>query len=189
MDETIAPQIKENDDRVLKEYPHLPMTEHLSFRAIEKEDLKKICTLPQSSEELFFMFPKAEYPLTCSQLETTVQNRFASTVFLYDEEIAGFANFYEVEENQYCSIGNVIVGSRFRNQGIGEFIIKTMEQTGVEKYNASTFRMSCFNTNTQALLLYSKLGYKPYGIEKRINSENKSFALIKLKKDMNGTGF
>lgn len=144
----------------------------------------KICALPQSSEELFYMSPRTEYPLNTDQLEASIKNRFSSTVFLYEEEIVAFANFYEVEENQYCSIGNVIVNSGFRNQGIGEFVIKTMEHIGIEKYNVSEFHMSCFNTNTNALLLYSKLGYKPYEIEKRINSGNRTFTLIKLKREI-----
>ena len=158
------------------------MIEKLFYRAVEKNDLQKICALSQSSEELFFMSPKTEHPLSTGQLEASLKNRFASTVFLYDEEIVAFANFYEVEENQYCSIGNVIVNSGFRNLGIGEFVIKTMENIGIEKYNVSEFHMSCFSTNTNALLLYSKLGYKPYEIEKRINSENRALALIKLKR-------
>lgn len=159
------------------------MVEKLFYRPVEKGDLKKICALPQSSEELFFMSPKTAYPLSVDQLESSIKNRFASTVFLYNEEIVAFANFYEVEENQYCAIGNVIVNSSFRNQGIGEFVIKTMEHIAIEKYNVSEFHMSCFNTNTNALLLYSKLGYTPYEIKKRVNSENKRFALIKLKRE------
>lgn len=158
------------------------MIEKLSYRTVEKHDFETICKLPQNPEELFFMFPKAAYPLTVSQLESAVKNRFDSTVILCDGEIAGFANFYEVKENEYCSIGNVIVKSGYRNKGIGQFLIKTMEGIGIEKYNVSEFRLSCFNTNTNGILLYAKLGYKPYEIEKRINSGNETFALLKMKR-------
>jgi len=158
------------------------MIEKLSHRTIEKRDFETICSFPQNLEELFFMFPKAEYPLTVNQLETAVENRFDSTVILYDKEIVGFANFYEINRNDYCSIGNVIVKSSFRKKGIGRFLIETMESIGVEKYNVSEFRLSCFNTNTNGLLLYSKLGYEPYEIEERINRENEILALIKMKR-------
>lgn len=90
----------------------------LSYRPFETIDIEEICKLPQSEEELFFMFPKAEYPLTTKQLGVAVNNRSDSTVIFLDEEIVGFANFYEVKENEYCSIGNVIIDSHFRRRGI-----------------------------------------------------------------------
>ena len=161
------------------------MDENLSYRAVEYGDFEKICKLPQNAEDLFFMFPKAEYPFTENQLEAAVNSRLDSTVILFDEKIVGFANFYEVVEQQYCSIGNVIVDSSHRSIGFGEFIIKTMESIGVEKYNVQEFHVSCFNTNTKGLLLYSKLGYKPYETERRVNKENEACVLIKLKRDIN----
>ena len=39
-------------------------TNYLSHRTVEVSNLKKLCQLPKDEEELFFMFPKAEYPLT-----------------------------------------------------------------------------------------------------------------------------
>lgn len=158
------------------------MIKELEHRPVEKRDFEQICQFPQNAEELFFMFPKAEYPFTLSQLETAVGNRFDSTVALQDEEVIGFANFYETKENHHCSIGNVIVNPKFRNQGIGEFLIKTMERIGIEKYKVSEIHLSCFNTNTNGILLYSKLGYKPYAVEKWIDKENKPTALIELKR-------
>lgn len=158
------------------------MIKELKHRPVEKRDFKQICQFPQNAEELFFMFPKAEYPFTLSQLETAVRNRFDSTVALQGEEVVGFANFYEIKENHHCSIGNVIVNPKFRNQGIGESLIKTMESIGIEKYKVSEMHLSCFNTNTNGILLYSKLGYKPYAVEKWIDKENKPIALIELKR-------
>lgn len=158
------------------------MTKILSYRAVNTNDLNKICTFPLNEEELFFMFPKARYPLTIDQLEATINSRTDSTVILFNKKIVGFANFYEVKEKQYCSIGNVIVNSEFRNHGIGTFLIQTMEQIAIKKYNAPEIHISCFNTNTNGILLYSKLGYKPYDIEKWSNPQSESMALIRLKK-------
>lgn len=153
----------------------------LSYRTANPTDLGTICSLPQNAEELFFMFPKVEYPLTVNQLEAAINNRYDSTVILLNEEVVGFANFYEVQENQYCSIGNAIINSNYRNQGIGTFLIKTMEQIAIEKYNVSEIHLSCFNTNTKGILLYTKLGYVPYEIEKRIDKAENPIALIKMK--------
>ena len=157
-------------------------TNYLSHRTVEVSDLKRICQFPKDEEELFFMFPKAEYPLTERQLEFAINSRFDSTVILFNNIIVGFANFYEVRESQYCAIGNVIVSPCFRNRGVGTFLINAMEDIGKKKYNVSELHLSCFDANTSGLLLYTKLGYKPYEIEKYINKENEVSALIELKK-------
>lgn len=156
----------------------------LSFRSIADNDLGTICQLPQNKEELFFMFPKADYPLSVEQLEAVMANRSDSTVILLDNKIVGFANFYEVKDNEYCSIGNVIVSSYFRNNGIGKYLIETMESIALKKYNVREIHISCFNMNTKGILLYSKLGYIPYEIEERLNKEESKVALIKMKKEM-----
>lgn len=158
------------------------MINALSYRPIKISDLEKICQLPQNKEELFFMFPKANYPLSVEQLQAVLESRSDSSVILLDNEVAGFANFYEIKENEYCSIGNVIVSSGSRNQGIGTFLIKTMEQIAVEKYSVIELRLSCFNTNTNGILLYSKLGYVPYKIEERVDKSENQIALIKMRK-------
>jgi len=153
----------------------------LSYRSANPTDFEAICKLPQNAEELFFMFPKAEYPLTRVQLEVTIKDRFDPVVVLMNDNIVGFANFYEVVENQYCSIGNVIVSSEYRNLGIGTFLIRTMKQIAIEKYKVKELHLSCFNTNTNGILLYTKLGYVPYEIEKRIDKNGNQIPLIKMK--------
>ena len=129
-----------------------------------------------------FMFPKADFPLTINQLKNTIKDRFDSTVVLFNNEVVGFANFYEVKKSQYASIGNVVIDANYRNLGIGKYLIHTMEQIAIEKYGISRLYLSCFNTNTKGILLYSKLGYMPCKIEKWLNFQNESLALIKMKK-------
>ena len=160
------------------------MSFKLSFRSAQTSDLEKVCQLPQNKEESFFMFPKADYPLSEKQLEAVMANRSDSTVILLDNEIVGFANFYEVKENNYCSIGNVIVNSYFRNKGIGKYLIETMESIALEKYNVREMYISCFNMNTKGILLYSKLGYISYEIEERLDKEGRKVALIKMKRSL-----
>jgi hypothetical protein len=36
----------------------------LTHRPIEEKDIPVVCGFPQSEDELFFMFPKASYPLS-----------------------------------------------------------------------------------------------------------------------------
>ncbi|WP_270561394.1 5'-methylthioadenosine/S-adenosylhomocysteine nucleosidase [Bacteroides cellulosilyticus] len=63
-------------------------------------------------------------------------------------------------------------------------ISERMEQIAVEKYNVSEIHLSCFNTNTKGILLYSKLGYTPYEFEKWLSPKNESLALIKMKRSL-----
>lgn len=156
--------------------------EKLTYRELHPNDLEILCQLPQNKQELFFMCPKADYPLTTAQLKEIVKDRFEPTVVLLDNEIVGFANFYEVKEKQHCVIGNVIVSSRFRRCGIGTFLITVMENIGRQKYEVPEIHLACFNENTNGLLLYTRLGYVPYEIEKRTTTDGNPSALIKMKK-------
>lgn len=153
-------------------------------REVIPGDLAIICNFPQNENELFYMFPKAVFPLTVDQLKSSVDNRFDSTVVTVENDVAGFANFYEVKTHQYCSIGNVIVNPKYRGKGIATFLINVMENKAITKYKAKEVHISCFNLNIAGLLLYSKLGYIPYNIEK-INAPNSQpVALIKMKKEV-----
>lgn len=160
------------------------MNSSLSYRPVKVRDFERICQFPQNESELFFMFPKAKYPLTVAQLRETVKERFDSTVILFGDEVAGFANFYDKADNKYCCIGNVIVNADFRNRGFGRFLIEVMERIAIEKYKVTELRLSCFNTNTQGILLYSALGYFPYGIERIVTPQKECLALIELKKEI-----
>ncbi len=66
----------------------------LSHRGVHADDVARICSFPQSAEELYFLFPKATYPLTPEQLRRAIEQRFDSTVVLLDDQVCGFANFY-----------------------------------------------------------------------------------------------
>ena len=56
-----------------------------------------------------------------------------------------------------------------------------MEQIAIERYNVSEIHLSCFNANTNGILHYTKLGYIPYEVEKRIDKIENQVALIKMK--------
>lgn len=70
------------------------------------------------------MFPKADYPLSPQQLIEAMKQRFECIIALCNNEIVGYANFYEVIKGKYCSIGNMIVNPNYRNQGVATFLIK-----------------------------------------------------------------
>jgi len=69
------------------------MIQTYKHREIASEDIAIICNFPRDENELFFMYPKAIFPLTIDQLKSSIDSRFDSTVILYEETITGFANF------------------------------------------------------------------------------------------------
>lgn len=60
---------------------------------VAAKDIPVICAFPRDEEELFFMFPKANWPLTPAQLQASIDSRADSTVVEEAGSVLGFANF------------------------------------------------------------------------------------------------
>jgi RimJ/RimL family protein N-acetyltransferase len=153
----------------------------LAHREVRTNEVPRICTFPQSAEELYFLFPKATHPLTAEQLQRAIDQRFDSTVVLDDGEVCGFANFYVREVGGTCAIGNVVVAPEARGKGAGRFLIETMATKALRKHGAREVKISCFNGNVAGLLLYSKLGFVPYAVERRLDPAGSRVALIHMR--------
>ena len=109
----------------------------LSHRPVTENDLQIICGFPQNASELFFLFPKADFPLAPSQLQEAIAQRSDSTVVELDNEVVAFANFYRSETDGVCSIGNVIVSPAARGRGVGSYLIKHMAHLAFSKHLAA----------------------------------------------------
>lgn len=153
----------------------------LSHRHVRPADVPRICAFPQSAEELYYLFPKATFPLTPEQLQRAIDQRFDSTVVLLAGEVAGFANFYVREKGGACAIGNVVVAPAARGQGVGRYLIETMATKALREHEAREVRISCFNGNVAGLLLYAKLGFAPYAVERRLDPAGARVALIHMR--------
>lgn len=159
----------------------------LSHRPVAEKDIQLICDFPQNEDELFFLFPKAEFPLTPSQLQDAIAQRLDSTVVELDGEVVAFANFYRWETGGICSIGNVIVSPATRGRGVGRYLIEQMTILAFSKHLATEVTVSCFNQNVAGLLLYPKLGFQPYAIEERKSRKGNPVALIHMRLPRNAT--
>ena len=149
-----------------------------TFRPVCPTDLSIICSFPQGPQELYFMFPKAVYPLTPSQLQAAIDQRHEATVILEDDEVRGFANFNIFEPGIRCGIGNVIVSSEYRNHGIGRALVNEMVRKAFTDYDAQTVELSCFNENVPGLLFYPKLGFQPVSLDERLDWTGKTVVSI-----------
>ncbi len=149
-------------------------------RPLEDKDLEHICTFPQTEEELFYMFPRAYYPLMPEQLLEVARSRHDSTVVIADGCVAGYGNFIEVKQGDYCSIGNIITEPSARKKGVASYLIRVFVDMAFQRYSANYVRISCFNNNTPGLLLYHKLHFRPAELEERRTLDGGRVALIHM---------
>lgn len=154
----------------------------LTHRPVEEKDLPVICGFPQSAEELFYLFPRATFPLLPAQLRQAIGQRSDPTVVERAGAVVAFANFYRWETGGSCTIGNVIVSPTARGCGVGRSLIEQMVALAAAKHRASEVRVSCFNSNIGGLLLYEKLGFQPYALEERPGRQGERVALIHLRR-------
>jgi RimJ/RimL family protein N-acetyltransferase len=138
-----------------------------SLRPVKVEDFPAICFMPLNEEELYYMFPSANYPLTPEQMEQALKTREKPTVILDENHtVIGYANFYGREKGVHCWLGNVIVAPECRGTGAAEFLIRSMMDIAKNELTVPTLKLVCHHTNPRALFFYTKLGFKPFGIKK-----------------------
>lgn len=152
----------------------------MQSRQVRESDIPKICLLPESAEELFYFFPKAAFPLSEEEVNRSIAERSDSTVIELNGRVVAFANFYRWGLER-CSIGNVVVASSVRGEGVASYLIKHMTKLAFEKHKAQEVTVSCFNQNIGGLLLYKRLGFRPYDLEERIDNNGKRVVLIHMK--------
>lgn len=153
----------------------------LYFRLISEPEIAIICSWVNNPDELFYFFPKANFPLTTEQLAGAIAQRTFSTVAVLDNQVIAFANFYQWQMHGACAIGNVIVSPNFRQQGVARSLINHMCELAFKHYMATEVTISCFNHNTAGLLLYPQLGFQPFAVEARTDKLGHPVALIHMR--------
>ncbi|MCH8497041.1 MAG: GNAT family N-acetyltransferase [Marinobacter sp.] len=153
----------------------------MELRAAAEQDYPAIVRLLSNKSDLFRVYPKGQHPFTTDQLRALAQCREALTVVAHQGEIIGFANLYNVIPDASAFIGNVIVAPQARGQGVGRLLVSYMAQQAICRFQVREIRISVFNDNTAAILLYSSLGFVPHGVEVRHNPEGQTMALIHMR--------
>ena len=161
---------------------------HLTHRPVRPDDIPGICSFPQSPAELFYMFPKASYPLSPAQLNDAIAQRSGSTVVEGNGTVLAFANFYKAEHGGVCALGNVVVAPAARGQGVARYLVTAMIELARQQFAAREVWVSCFNHNTAGLLLYPQLGFVPFGIEERQAWDGSRVALVQMKQVLSQPG-
>lgn len=150
-------------------------------RPLEEKDIPAVCALPQNADELFYMFPRATWPLTAAQLKDALEERSDSTVVELNGELVGYANFSLAHFRGRCSLGNVIIAPQARGKGVGGYLIGCMTDLAFDKHEAKELTASCYNHNVPGLLFYPRLGFKPFAVEEKRDKRGARVALIHLR--------
>jgi len=153
----------------------------MEIRKATAEDFEAIVRLVPSKDELFLVYPKGTYPFTVEQVRYLSEVRKELTVVEREGEIVGFANLYDLESHKWAFIGNVVISRALRGTGLGQKLVDHMVRMAFKKYGSAETRISVFNENTPALLLYVGLGFRPYSIEARQDPAGRRVALIHMR--------
>ncbi len=156
------------------------ISEHLRFRPAVEEDYPAIGGLVTSQEELFFVYPRGNYPLDVGQIRILARKRQELTVAIVKGKVVGFTNLYDMEVKHQAFIGNVIIEKTLRGCGIGRKMIGVMLERCFEKYRLSKVNISVFSHNIPALVLYSRLGFTPVELEERQDFSGQKTVMIHM---------
>lgn len=157
-----------------------------SYRPLSDDDLAVICAFPQNAEELFYMGPSYSFPLTPEQIKSRLPDRYCPTVILdRDRMPVAYANLYDPNtEESSCWLGNVIVSPEHRGTGTAAFLIEMMMTRAREELGCERMKLYCHNTNTRALLFYTKIGFIPIGSKPRLNHKQQPIVAIEMEKHL-----
>ncbi|MCZ8521063.1 MULTISPECIES: GNAT family N-acetyltransferase [Paenibacillus] len=155
-----------------------------THRLAVAEDYEKLCAFPQNKVEQFYMYPRWSYPVSAAEMREVAAGRMAPTVLLRGGEAAAYGNLYYAAGEEGVWIGNVIVSPLHRGQGAGTALIRTLMEKARSELGAGEVQLMCHSTNTAALLLYRKLGFKPYEWAEKTGPYGDPVLLLKLKQSL-----
>jgi ribosomal protein S18 acetylase RimI-like enzyme len=158
----------------------------MDFRKATAQDYDAIVRLVPTEGELFLVYPKGEHPFTVEQVHLLAESRKELTVVVEKGEVIGFANLYDVQPGQWAFIGNVVVAKDYRGRGIGRLLVAHMIRQAFEIHNVKEVRISVFNSNTPALLLYKGMNFIPYAIDERTSPSGIRAGLIHMRLEQKG---
>lgn len=150
------------------------------LREATPADYPAIAALVPTRDELFLVHPSGKHPFSVDQIHSLARVRSDLTVAVRNDRVAGFANLYDVVPGRRAFIGNVVVDAAFRGEGVGRRLIEHMIALGFDRYNVAEMAISVFSHNVPALLLYGRLGFRPYAVEERRAPQGGRCALIHM---------
>jgi ribosomal protein S18 acetylase RimI-like enzyme len=152
----------------------------LEFREARSSDYADICSLVNTREEQFLVYPKGRWPFTIRQLHKLAEERIGLTVVCVNTTIVGFANLYNYIHDSSAFIGNVVVDQSWRGRGIGRALVSYMMNLAASFYHLPGIRISVFQHNIAAVRLYQSMGFSEYAREQKQDPDGNAVTLLHM---------
>jgi ribosomal protein S18 acetylase RimI-like enzyme len=153
----------------------------IELRPAVADDYPAISRLVTSPQELFLVFPAGRYPFTVKQVRFLAEKRSDLTVVTDHAEVVGFANLYDIKAGQWAFVGNLILKQQYRGKGIGRRLTRYMLHRVFDLHRIPEARISVFADNAAAHALYTRLGFKTYAKEQRLDLEHRPVTLLHMR--------
>jgi ribosomal protein S18 acetylase RimI-like enzyme len=155
----------------------------MQFVTLGPDHFPDISRLPSSAEELKLLYSGKGFPWTIEQIQELYEQRSDFTGVLVDGTLAAFANLYNVNPGHSAFLGNIIVADAFKGRGIGRLLTEYMTELVKVKYDAEP-HLTVYGFNARALLLYARMGYKPYDVAERRNLKDEVVAVVHMRQPL-----
>ncbi len=127
---------------------------------VSDADLQVVLSWFSSAKQVFYWGgPELSFPMTLVSFKQ--QSKFYkshSYVLKADGQLLAFGQFYN--RLGRCHLGRLVVAPEARGQGVGELLVKQLNQKGAEVLGLSSGSLFVLDDNEPAMRLYTKLGYK-----------------------------
>ncbi len=141
---------------------------NIIVREIALDDLDKILEI----ENMTFSTPWTRE----SFLKEIRDNHLAKYLLIeYKGEIVGYGGMWFIMDEAH--ITNIAISKNFRKKKLGSFLVKSMIEYA-ELQGIKRMTLEVRDSNIAAQRLYSKYGFKPYGIRPRYYQDNNEDAVI-----------
>lgn len=147
-----------------------------TIRPLQKDDSLDLCHFINeiSKEDTFIRFSGEQVTLpeeqayVDSELELMQQGDLVKLLCWVDDELAGVIDIHRMIEfrtrKRHVGLLGLLVAKRFRGQGIGkQLLLECIAQAKAHLQGLRMIQLECFATNTAALALYEKVGFREVG--------------------------
>ena len=95
---------------------------------------------------------------------------------LYDGVPCGICNLYlqPYEKLKHQCLMAIVVGEKYRKQGIGRLLIEELMRIAKEKHHIEILHLEVYEGNP-AYYLYEKMGFKTFGFQKHFTKEKNTY--------------
>lgn len=124
-------------------------------------DTEAVAELLKNKDDLYLVWPKAEYPFDHDQWKEVLDPDKGNVPFLVyeDDKLIGHAAIRKTDDAETYSLCFLYIIPQHRSQGFGEKMVRLLEQYAKEYLNAKKLNLVVRTYNPRAINCYKKCGF------------------------------